>query len=389
MIKILKMGKYLGLVLILCFGMIACGQEEVSILTEEKVVEVKPRTVFILNDYFGEDKDVENKVNAIFNSMTDRQKVAQLLMPAIGDHGQEKKTIDGLVKDSLIGGLLMLNGTKTQFTEWIKEYEEKNASMNNLPFLYSADAEPSLVNRKIIGSTPVIKANKMTSEKEVVQYADTISKDLNEIGINYNFAPVVDMAPNKTVGWRSFGHYPDSVISWSNAFIQESQRQNVIATAKHFPGHGFVTGDTHKNLVYIDGEMRELKNYPTLIDNGVLSVMIAHIAIKNNKQFDTNDEPSSISKKIVTDLLRDSLGFEGLIVTDAMNMGGVSKVPKAEVLAVAAGCDIILMPLNARKAHSNIMERYVSDAEFKKTTDASIKRIIRMKLCLGLMNENS
>lgn len=379
--------KIFGLVAFVLVGLFSCAQqlekeETPEILKNEKVYE----TEFSLGDYLDDKSDVAYWVNQEFELMTDKQRVAQLIMPAIGKYGQEKATIDGLVKDSLIGGLLMLNGRKAQFTKWISEYEQKNEQFGNLPFLYSADAEPSLVNRKIIGSTTVLKANKMTSVSEVIACADTISSDLNEIGINYNFAPVVDMSPNKTVGWRSFGHFPDSVISWSDAFIQESQRQNVIATAKHFPGHGFVTGDTHKNLVYIDGEMKEVKNYPELIENGVLSIMIAHIAIKNNPEFNTNDKPSSISKKIVTELLRDSLGFEGLIVTDAMNMGGVSKVPNAEALAVAAGCDIVLMPLDARKAHERIIKEYQSSTEFKKTADASIKRIIRMKYCLGLMN---
>ena len=144
-------------------------------------------------------------------------------------------------------------------------------------------------------------------------------------------------------------------------------------------------GDSHKQLVYIDGEMREVENYPYLIRQGVLSIMIGHIAVKNNAQFDTGGMPASTSRKIVTELLRDSLGFQGLIVTDAMNMGGVASVKNANVLAIAAGCDILLMPLDAEKAFSEILAEYRSNEAFRQQVDESAKRIIRMKICLGLM----
>jgi beta-N-acetylhexosaminidase len=306
-------------------------------------------------------------------------------MPAVGRLGQTKETIDQHIKDRVIGGVLMLNGTKDEFTSWIKDFEKNNKAKGNLPFLYSADAEPSLVNRKIMGSTPVKKANELTSIDEVKSVAETISKDLNEIGINYNFSPVVDMSPNKTVGFRSFGAVPANIIPWSDAFIQATQKNNIIATAKHFPGHGLVSGDTHKALQMIDGEMKEIKNYPELIANGVLSIMVAHIAVENNKEYSTDGLPSTCSEKIVTKLLKDSLGFKGLVVTDAMNMGGVVNVPNASSKAVAAGCDIVLMPLDAKKSHQELLKLYRTDKNFKAKVDASAKKIIRMKIALGLL----
>lgn len=127
--------------------------------------------------------------------------------------------------------------------------------------------------------------------------------------------------------------------------------------------------------------MKEIKNYPPLIANNVASVMIAHIAVENESKFNTNGKPSSISKEIVTDLLRDSLNFQGLIVTDAMNMLGVSTIEGANVKAIEAGVDILLMPLNAAKAHEEILSKYKSDENFKQRVDESCKRIIRAKLC--------
>ena len=337
---------------------------------------------FTIKDFLADNKQLEKDVDSIFNTLTDETKVAQLLMPAVGRLGETNELITNKIKENKIGGVLMLNGTKEEFTNWIKAYNELNPYKNSLPFLYSADAEPSLVNRKITGSTPVIKANEMKTIDEVRKYTNIISKDLNDIGINYNFSPVVDMSPNKTVGFRSFGAIPENIIPWSNAFIQETQKNGIIATAKHFPGHGLVSGDTHKALQVINGELKEIKNYPKLIEDGVLSIMVAHIAVKNNKKYDTKGLPSTLSPEIVTNLLRNEYNFKGLIVTDAMNMGGVSSIPNAEIKAIEAGIDIILMPLNVDKAYSSIFKKYNEDKSFKSKVDAAVKRIIRMKLCM-------
>lgn len=341
---------------------------------------------FSLQDYLTDNRELEMKTERVFRQLDDTAIIAQLIMPAAGRLGQDDKTITHLLENRLIGGILLLNGTVEGFKTKVASFNAITSKTQALPLLYSADAEPSLINRKIEGSTVYKKASEIKTIEEVKISAQTISNDLKEIGINYNFAPVVDMSPNKTVGWRSFGQTQENIVNWSMEFIKETQNQQIIATAKHFPGHGYVTGDTHKQLVYIDGEMREIQNYPELIKNGVLSIMIAHIAIKNNERFDTQDQPASTSKKIVTDLLRDSLNFQGLIVTDAMNMGGVAQVKAANVKAIEAGCDILLMPLDAEKAHAELLAKYREDVEFRKQIKASVKRIIRMKICLGLLD---
>jgi beta-N-acetylhexosaminidase len=362
----------------------SCAQAPKKEVRKPAVVQIQ--TKFELSDFLKDNKDLDAAVDKVFASLDDTAIVAQLIMPAVGRLGQEKTTIDQHIKDRIIGGVLMLNGTKEGFTSWIADFEKKNKTYGNLPFLYSADAEPSLVNRKIAGSTLVKKANEMKSIEEVRTCAQTISKDLNAIGINYNFSPVVDMSPNATVGFRSFGAVPANIIPWSGAFIEETQAQGIIATAKHFPGHGLVSGDTHKALQVIDGELKEIQNYPPLIAQGALSIMVAHIAVQNNPKYNTNGLPSTCSKAIVTDLLKTEMGFKGLIVTDAMNMGGVVAVPEAAYKAVAAGCDIVLMPVDAKKAHTELLAHYRSDASFRAQVDAAAKKIIRMKIALGLLN---
>lgn len=361
----------------------ACAQDEkpLSSISEQSNIPVEINIHSFLQDV----PALDAKVDSVFNTMTHNAIVAQLIMPATGRLGKPEDTIKALIKDHLIGGVLLLNGTIEQCKGWTTNFEAMNKEQGNLPFLYSADAEPSLVNRKIKGSTIVPKANMIKDSLEAVQVSQTISNDLNAIGINYNFSPVVDLAKNATVGYRGFANNPKNIIPFSQAFILQSQKQNIIATAKHFPGHGLVSGDTHKSLQMIDGELKELKYYPPLIETGVLSIMIAHIAITNNKQFNTNGLPATTSEVVVKQLLRDSLNFKGLIVTDAMNMGGVSKIKNASSKAISAGCDILLMPKNARKAHAEILAKYNADLDFKMKVETAAKRIIRMKICLGLL----
>ena len=344
------------------------------------------KQTFELKDYLSTNLELDKKTQDVFLSLDDTAIVAQLIMPAVGRYGQTEEKIKQHIKDRVIGGVLMLNGTKNEFTQQITSFESMNKKAGNLPFLYSADAEPSLFNNKIKETTPVKKANQLANITEVINGANTISKELNAIGINYNFSPVVDMSSNSTVGYRGFGADPKNIVPWSNAFILETQKHQIIATAKHFPGHGLVSGDTHKSLQVIDGELKEIHNYPPLIEKGVLSIMVAHIAVKNNKEFDTEGLPSTLSPTIVKELLRDSLQFKGLIVTDAMNMGGVISVTNSSVKAIQAGCDILLMPLDAKKAHANILSLYKTDKEFKKQVDTAAQRIIRMKVCAGLIH---
>jgi beta-N-acetylhexosaminidase len=375
------MSKIYIFIFLVSLPLLGCSQNPSP---ENKPEKVK-QTSFELSDFLQKNQDLDDKVNLVYQKLSDSSRVAQLLMPAVGRLGLPKLEIEELTRKGMIGGVLMLNGTVDEFTSWIKEFEATNRKKGYLPFLYSADAEPSLVNRKIIGSTQVKKAQEVKTLEEAIEVANLISSDLTKIGINYNFAPVVDVSTNATVGYRGFGAVKENLIPWSNAFIQTTQKQNIIATAKHFPGHGLVSGDTHKSLQSINGELKELANYPPLIESGVLSIMIAHIAILNNKQYNTNGLPATISENIVTSLLRKEMGFNGLIVTDAMNMGGVSKVPNAAVKAVSAGCDIILMPLDMKLAYKEIWTKYKSDKAFYSKVEEASKRIIRMKICLGLI----
>lgn len=340
---------------------------------------------YTLSDFFIYDASLEQKVDDVFETLNDTTIVGQMIIPAAGRYGKSQDHLNKLIEKNYVGGVLLLNGTKEGFTQMVNDFNQINANNNGLPLLYSADAEPSLIGYKIKNSTPVKKANLMVSRDEVKHFATTICNDLHEIGINYNYAPVVDMSPNEAISNRAFGNNSDTAQIWSRIFIEETQEQGIVATAKHFPGHGYVIGDTHKKLVYIDGEMLEVDNYTPLINAGVLSIMVAHIAVKNNPEYNTNDMPSSVSREIVTDLLKGKMRFKGLAITDAMNMGGVSSIPNCELKAVQAGCDLILMPVNEEKALFDILSGIQKDEVLKKQVYASVRKIIRLKICLGLI----
>jgi beta-N-acetylhexosaminidase len=372
-----------------CFALIlqACaqGNNTTNSNSDEAIVNqepIKPKQNYTIQDFLNKNEALSIDVDAFFKTLDDTAIVAQLIMPAVGKYGQTVSSIESNIKKRQIGGVLMLNGTEAEFTKWISGFNKINELENSPKFLYSADAEPSLFNMKIKGTPLVKKATEITSLEDVTACADTIAKILNRIGINYNFAPVVDVSKNATVGYRGFGKDPLNNVPWSNEFIARMQKAGIIGTAKHFPGHGLVSGDTHESLQSINGELKEIPTYPGIIEKGVLSIMIGHLAVVNNPKYETKGLPATCSKVIITDLLRNELSFKGLIVTDAMNMGGVAAVKNNATLAIEAGCDILLMPLDAAKAHAEILAKYRKDPAFKSRVDESAKRVLRMKLCV-------
>ncbi|MFM7661122.1 MAG: glycoside hydrolase family 3 N-terminal domain-containing protein [Bacteroidota bacterium] len=211
------MSKY-SIFIVLSFYLPLIGCSQTSLESEELATKKSVKqTVFELSDFLQDNKDLDEKVDLQLNKMSDSALVAQLIMPATGRLGLPKEDVIKFTKKGIIGGILMLNGTVDEFTTWIKEFEDINKNKGFLPFLYSADAEPSLFNRKISGSTMVKKAQEVKTLEEATEVAQLISADLTKIGINYNFAPVVDVSSNATVGYRGFGAKKENLIPWSNA----------------------------------------------------------------------------------------------------------------------------------------------------------------------------
>ncbi len=341
---------------------------------------------YSLDDYFRYIPRVEHRVDSVMELLDNRGKAAQLIMLAAGRLGQPDEHVAEVVKSGLCGGVLLLNGSKDDFSARVKQYNALSMKHGHLPLLYSADAEPSLINYKIIGTRRVRNASAHANRQEVANTARSIATDLKEIGIQLDFAPVIDISTqNAAIGNRSFGNDPDSVVAWSQVFVREMQAMGIAATIKHFPGHGRVVGDTHKQRVYIDGEMTEVPNYVPLIKDGVLAVMVGHIVVRNNERYDTHNFPSTVSPVIVNELLRKQMKFKGLVVTDAMGMAGVKEVPNRMIKAIRAGCDIVLMPKDEAQHVEEIANEMNKDTGFRQQVEQSVRRIIRLKVILGLI----
>jgi beta-N-acetylhexosaminidase len=341
---------------------------------------------FNLEDFYAKNPDLEIKVNRIFNSLNDEERVAQMLVTSAGELGKPASTVLALARANKIGGVVFLKGTKESHKALIAELNAISAAQNQMPLLFSIDAEPSLFNGRLKGSSPMMKTIDIKTNHQSDSIARLINDQILEIGFHQNFAPVVDLSPqNEAIKNRSFGSNMEQVVALSKQFILTSQEQGVIATAKHFPGHGLVKGDTHKKSVYIDGPLQELEVYPPLIDAGVISIMMAHITIINNPVYTTNGLPASCSRNIVTGLLKEELGFEGLIITDALNiMKAVTIIDNAPLVASKAGNDMLLMPIDESKTILSILAEMEKDLAYKEQVYLSVKKIIRLKLCLDL-----
>jgi beta-N-acetylhexosaminidase len=341
---------------------------------------------FRLQDFYSDNKQLDSTVNFYFSQLNDTQRVGQMICQATGAIGKPKQEITSMIKQGYLGGVLYLKVEKEECRQMCIDFNKTASETKTLPLLFSTDGEPSLINFKIKGLEPFKKTNSIQDTSESAAIGTKISKILSNLGIRQNYAPVCDLAINKEViNNRSYHSEESVVIPMARSFIRASQNKQVAATAKHFPGHGNVKGDTHKNLVFIDGDMIELNIYKKLIADSVISVMVGHIAVKNNEKYNTNGLPSTCSRKIVTDLLRGELGFKGIIVTDGMNMGALNAIPDATLKAIEAGCDIIIIPPSEKKLALQVIKKMNTDPAFLDQVYTSVKRVIRLKVCLGLM----
>lgn len=340
------------------------------------------KRAYTLEDFYGSSEQLNSDVDRIYAQLAPDQRVAQMIVTSLGKLGKPIAEVKPLIERNQVGGVIFLSGDPAAFKSQIAELQEMS---KGLPLLMSMDAEPSLFNRRMPGTPEMPPTNTLQDEAAIKGAVSVIDSTLLDIGFRHNYAPVVDVSPNnEAIGNRTLGSDEEMIVPLAKAFIQATQEDQIIATAKHFPGHGRVSGDTHKKLVYIDGELTEVDLYPPLIDAGVLSIMVAHIAIENNETYGTDGMPSTLSPQVVTKLLRKELGFKGIIITDAMNMGAVAEIPNSTLLAAKAGCDLILMPPNEVETLRAIINEMATDQKFKRQAEASIKRVIRMKLCLGM-----
>ena len=343
-------------------------------------------------------EDVESQqkwVDSIYSSMTIEEKIGQLYMVQVFS-SQDQKTknnIIKLIKDHHIGGLIYSKGGPVRQAKLNNELQ----AISKIPLIVGMDAEWGLSMR--LDSTYAFPWNMtLGAIKDPLLIEKTgryIGEHCKLLGIHFNFAPVVDIntnPKNPIIGNRSFGEDRDNVTEKALAFMKGMQSAGVLASAKHFPGHGDTEADSHKTLPTINfNEKRidsiELYPYKALIKNGLSSVMVAHLNVPSLES--RVDFPSSLSKIIVTDILKIRLEFNGLIFTDALTMKGVSNFSETGAIDLAAfnaGNDVMLMSEDVSIGVSKIKEAYEKGEISEERLAYSVKKILLAKYKVGLNN---
>ncbi len=337
----------------------------------------------------------KNWVDSVFNMLTLEEKIAQLFMVAAysGTEKYNADAIEKLIKENKIGGLIFMQGTPTAQAELTNKFQQ----LSKVPIWIGMDAEWGLGMRlKGVKDFPKqMMLGAMEDSTLVTKMANAIAYQCKRMGVQIDFAPVIDVnnnPNNPVINFRSFGEQREHVANLGTLYMRGLQNNGIIACAKHFPGHGDTDVDSHKDLPEITksfSELEKLELYPFkhLIADGIQSMMIAHLQIPALDN--TANTPTTLSSKVVTDLLKNKLGFSGLIFTDALNMKGVTKhysPGEVDLKAFLAGNDVLLfsenVPLGIEKIKEAIENKKISMARLEE----SVKKILLAKYNSGLSN---
>ncbi len=337
----------------------------------------------------------EKWVDSILSSMTLEEKIGQLFMVAAYSNKDEKheNEIANLIDKYHLGALIFFQDNPIKQVQLTNKYQE----LSKVPMLIGIDGEWGL-NMRLKNTFRYpwnMTLGAISDNKLIETFGEQLGAHCNRMGIHMNFAPVVDVntnPKNPIIGNRSFGENQVNVADKSIAFIKGLQSKNVVASAKHFPGHGDTSTDSHKTLPQLDFDRKrldavELYPYRKIFDAGVTGVMVAHLSIpvlEPNKSM-----PSSLSYNIVTKLLQEDLGYKGLIITDAMNMkGSANFASSAEInlAAIMAGNDLLDVPLDIPGTVKLFKSAIISGELTMDRLEFSVKKILKTKYWAGLNN---
>ena len=332
-------------------------------------------------------------VDSTYNALNLKEKIGQLYMVQVFSNQDQakKKSILKLIDTNHIGGVIYSNGGPVRQASLNNELQ----AASRIPLLVGMDAEWGLSMR--LDSTYAFPWNMTLGAVKnldlIRQTGVQIGEHCKRIGVHFNFAPVVDIntnPKNPIIGNRSFGEDKEEVTKRALAFMEGMQSVGVLANAKHFPGHGDTSSDSHKTLPTIDFSAEridslELYPYKKLISKNLSSVMVAHLNVPN---LDSRPNyPSSLSYPIVTDLLKEKLGFKGLIFTDALSMKGASNFSdpgEIDLQAFLAGNDVMLMSNDVTQGIAALEKAVVSGVISEERLAHSVKKILRAKFKVDL-----
>ncbi len=329
-------------------------------------------------DFSRNNENLDRYVEELIKKFSDEEIAGMLLMPALEKDTDFSEFLT-LFEKYHLGGYMILGRELSQREEQV--LQEKVT--HHLPLLRAVDAEPSLLKYRLPGLAFLHETRDLKTHEQVQSEAARIARYLKKNSVNINFAPVYDVGINdEVIGKRAFSKENVQARKRAQWFADEMLLQNIFPTAKHFPGHGNVVGDTHKKLAHIDGPLQELDNFVYAIEEGVPMIMVGHLAIDHNEKWGTQGKPATLSAKIMTDLLREKLGFKGIIITDAMNMGALRGFEHGERRALQAGADIVLMPRNIDEAYHDILFEMKTNPDFKRKIIQKAKHILRMRVVI-------
>lgn len=334
-------------------------------------------------------------VETTLNAMTLEQKIGQLMMVrAHSDKGEDHiNYVKKLVKDHYVGSVCFFQGTPLKQAELTNEYQK----LARLPLIVAIDGEWGLgmrFKKDVISYPRQLTLGAISNNDLIYQMGKEVAYELKRIGIHLNFAPVVDVnnnPSNPVINNRSFGEDKYNVAAKSDAYMMGMQDAGLLACAKHFPGHGDTDMDSHYNLPTLKFDRKRLDSlelfpFQKTIDKGIKSVMVAHLHVPTLDA--RKNRPTSLSSYAIKHVLRDSMGFDGLVITDGMEMEAVTKhFPPgvAEAEAILAGNDIICLPRDAVVAIKAV-KKYVDDGKLTEDQiNESVRRILRSKYDLGLV----
>jgi beta-N-acetylhexosaminidase len=331
--------------------------------------------------------------DSVYQSLNEEERIGQLFMVAAysGGENYNQEHIEQLLKKHQIGGIIFMQGTAAKQAELTNKYQK----MAQVPLLIGMDAEWGL-GMRLTGIRNYPRQMMIGATADTIlmyKIGAAVATQCKRLGVHVNFAPDIDVnnnPANPVINFRSFGEDKNLVANMGIAYMKGLQHNGILACAKHFPGHGDVATDSHLDLPIITKSLQDLKNielYPfqKLIEAGVQSAMIAHLAVPAIDS--TPHLPSTLSYNTATKLLKQEMGFKGLIFTDALNMKGVTKYfpdGETDLRAFAAGNDVLLfsqdVPLAIQKIKTAIKQGQIPQAALEE----SVTKILMAKYFAGL-----
>jgi len=341
------------------------------------------------------DKKAAKYADSLYAKLSMDERIGQLYIVALYTNKDQNHILGvrKLVEQERIGGIILMQDDAEQEIALVNEFQKKS----RVPMLFGMDAEWGLYQRiKTAHKFPwAMTLGAIQDNNLVYEMASKIAEDAKKMGIYWNFAPVVDVntnPKNPIIGNRSFGSDVQNVIAKSLAYAQGLQDNGVLAAIKHFPGHGDTDVDSHLDLPVVKHSLErlnkiELAPFKALMDKKIGGAMIAHLYVPQLEK--GKNIPASISYDIVTNLLKNKFRYEGLVITDALNMNAVAKKYPAgelDLRAFKAGNDVLLFSQDVPTGKKLIKEAIQKGEISEKRLEESVKKILKTKYLLGLQN---